>query len=74
MAQTMAQHLREEGAAETAQRIFLKFLQSRFNSVPETVIQRITLIRDVSRLEALIDMALNAESYEEIDSEIRDRE
>ena len=78
MAQTMAQHLREsgreEGAAETAQKIFLKLLQWRFDSVPETVIQRITLIRDVSRLEALIDMALNAATLEEIDSEIDDRE
>ena len=74
VAQTMAQHLREEGAAQTAQRIFLKLLRSRFNSVPETVIQRITLIRDLSRLDALIDMALNAETLEEIDSEIDDRE
>ena len=74
MAQTMAQHLREEGAAQAMQKTVLRLLQWRFDSVPETVFQRITLIRDISRLDSLHEKALNAETLEEIESEIDDRE
>ena len=81
VAQTMAQHLRESGreevaaqAAQAMQKTVLGVLRWRFDAVPETVIHRITLIRDLSRLGSLHDKALNAETLEEIDSEIDDRE
>ena len=81
VAQTMAQYLRESGreevaaqAAQAMQKTVLGVLRWRFDAVPETVTHRITLIRDLSRLGSLHDKALNAETLEEIDSEIDDRE
>ena len=86
MAQTMAQLVfergdaqgfergREDGAAQAKQEALLKLLQSRFNAVPDTINERITVIRDISRLGSLFDKALNAETLEEIDSEFHERE
>ena len=64
----------ERGAVQAKQEALLKLLQSRFNTVPDTINERITVIRDISRLGSLFDKALNAETLEEIDSEFHERE
>ena len=58
---------REEGATQAKQAAVLKLLRSRFNSVPESVINQITLIRNLSRLDSLFEKALNAKTLDEID-------
>ena len=63
---------REQGAVQANQAALLRLLESRFNPVPETVVNRITLTRNLSRLDSLFEKALNAETLEEIDSEIND--
>ena len=88
MAQTMAEHLiergkaqgleqgqeqgREEGATQAKQAAVLKLLRSRFNSVPESVINQITLICNLSRLDSLFEKALNAKTLDEIDFQNHD--
>ena len=80
MEQSMAEQLfergieqgREEGAVQANQAALLRLLESRFTPVPETVVNRITLTRNLSRLDSLFEKALNAETLEEIDSEIDD--
>ena len=88
MTQTMAQHLiergkaqgrelgreegRELGAAQAKQAAVLKLLRSRFVSVPESVIDQITLIRDLSRLDSLFEESLNAETLDEIELQNHD--
>ena len=79
MEQTMAEQLmergveqgrqqgREEGAVQANQAALLRLLESRFNPVPETVVNRITLTRNLSRLDSLFEKALNAETLDEID-------
>ena len=60
---------REEGAVQANQAALLRLLESRFNPVPETVVNRIALTRNLSRLDSLFEKALNAETLEEIDLE-----
>ena len=85
MAQTMAEHLiergkaqglgqgrNEEGATQAKQAAVLKLLRSRFNSVPESVINQITLICNLSRLDSLFEKALNAKTLDEIDFQNHD--
>ena len=60
----------EQGAVQANQAALLRLLESRFNPVPETVVNRITLTRNLSRLDSLFEKALNAETLEEIDLEI----
>ncbi len=62
----------EQGAVQANQAALLRLLESRFNPVPETVVNRITLTRNLSRLDSLFEKALNAETLEEIDLEIND--
>ena len=64
----------QRGAVQAKQEALLKLLQSRFNAVPDTINERITVIRDIFRLGSLFDNALNAETLEEIDSEFHERE
>ena len=61
---------REQGAVQANQAALLRLLESRFTPVPETVVNRITLTRNLSRLNSLFEKALNAETLEEIDLEI----
>ena len=84
MAQTMAEHLiergkaqgleqgREEGATQAKQAAVLKLLRSRFNPVPESVINQITLIRNLSRLDSLFEKALNAKTLDEVEFQNHD--
>ncbi len=63
---------REEGATQAKQAAVLKLLRSRFNSVPESVINQITLICNLSRLDSLFEKALNAKTLDEIDFQNHD--
>ena len=91
MAQTMAEHLieqgkvqgkaegraegkaegrvegRAEGRAEEKQSTVLKLLRLRFGTVPESVTNQISSIRNFSRLDALFEKALTAQTLDEID-------
>ena len=80
MAQTMAEHLVEqgkvqgkaEGRAEEKQAAVLKLLRLRFESVPESVTNQISLIQSFSRLDALFEKALTARTLDEIDVQNHD--
>ena len=71
MAQTAAEVLIEQGKAEGIvqgkREAVLKFLQFRFQSVPDTLIQQITDIRNLQHLDTLIEQAMTAQSLEEIE-------
>ena len=82
MAQTMAEHLieqgkavgkaegkaegRAEGRAEEKQSAVLKLLRLRFGTVPESVTNQISLIQSFSRLDALFEKALTVQTMDEI--------
>ncbi len=57
---------RAEGRAEEKQAAVLKLLRLRFGSVPESVTNQISSIRNFSRLDALFEEALTAQTLEEI--------
>ena len=75
MAQTMAEYLMEQGERRGERRgethakreAVLKLLRFRFNTVPESVTSRITSIRSLSRLDALFEAALTAQTLDDID-------
>ena len=75
MTQTMAQRHFEQGHEQGEKRgetrarreAIIKLRRLRFEDVPESVINRIGLIRSFSRLDALFEQALTAESMDEID-------
>jgi hypothetical protein len=60
---------REEGERRAKQDAVLKLLLRRFDSVPEPVINRITSIQSLSRLDALFENAMTAHTLDEIDLE-----
>ena len=70
----MAEHLIEQGEkrgetrgeTRAKQAAVVKLLQLRLNEVPESVTNQITLIQDVSRLDALFEKALAARTLDEI--------
>ena len=72
MAQTMAEHLIEQGETQAKQETLLKLLQFRFESVPESVTSQITLIQSHSRLDSLFERVLTAQTLDEIDLQNRD--
>jgi ElaB/YqjD/DUF883 family membrane-anchored ribosome-binding protein len=75
MAQTMAEYLVEQGERRgerlgtlRAKREYtLQVLQSRFDSVPESVIRKIRSIRSFSRLDAIFEKAITATTLDEIE-------
>ncbi|MDE0636565.1 MAG: DUF4351 domain-containing protein [Candidatus Poribacteria bacterium] len=71
MAQTMAEYLMEQGErrgeTHAKREAVLKLLRFRFNTVPESVTSRITSIRSLSRLDALFEAALTAQTLDDID-------
>ena len=81
MAQTMAEYLMEQGERRGERRgetqakreAVLKLLRFRFNIVPESVTGRITSIRSLSRLDALFEAALTAQTLDDIDWEGQDQ-
>ena len=76
MAQTMAEHLiehgKEQGETRAKQEAVLKLIRFRFDSVPESVANQITLIQSLSRLDLLFEKALTAQTFDEIDWQNRD--
>ena len=74
MTQTMVEHLVEqgkvqgkaEGRAEEKQAVVLKLLRLRFELVPESVASQISSIQSFSRLDALFEEALTAQTLGEI--------
>ncbi len=84
MAQTMAEHLIErgkeqgieqgieQGETRAKQEALLKLLRFRFDSVPESVTNQITLIQSLSRLDLLFEKVLTAQTLDEIDLQNRD--
>ena len=84
MAQTMAEHLIEQGKAQgieqgieqgetrAKQEALLKLIRFQFESVPESVINQITLIQNLSRLDSLFERVLTAQTLDEIDWQNRD--
>ena len=74
MAQTMAEHLIEQGKAQgieqgqiqEKQAALLKLLESRFDTLSESITKEITSTRSLSRLDLLFDQALSAKTLDEI--------
>jgi predicted transposase/invertase (TIGR01784 family) len=67
MAQTMAEHLIEQGETRAKQEALLKLIRFQFESVPESVTNEITLIQSLARLDSLFERVLNAQTLDEID-------
>ena len=59
---------REQGKAEGKQDAVLKLLQFRFQNVPETLSREISNVHNLSRLDALLEQAMNAQSLDEIET------
>ena len=59
---------RVEGRAEGKQDAVLKLLEFRFPNVPETLAREISNIHNLSRLDALLEQAMTAQSLDEIDT------
>ena len=72
MAQTMAEHLIEQGETQAKQETLLKLIRFRFDSVPESVTSQITRIQSLSRLDSLFERVLTAQTLDEIDLQNRD--
>ena len=78
MAQTMAEYLIEQGKIEgkkegvkrgemrAKREVVLKLLNLHFEPVPEHIIKKISSIRSLSRLDALIEKAATAKTLDEI--------
>ncbi len=75
MAQTMAEYLMEQGEKRGEKRgqtqakreAVLKLLRLRFDPVPEPIVSRITAMRSLSRLDALFEKAVAAQTLDDID-------
>ena len=72
MAQTMAEHLIEQGETRAKQEAILKLMQFLFDSAPESVTSQITRIRSLSRLDSIFERVLAAQTLDEIDWQNRD--
>ena len=83
MAQTMAEYLIEQGEkrgeklgeergekqgqTQAKREAVLKLLRLRFDSVPESVTRKIGSMRSLSRLDALFEAALTAQTLDDFD-------
>ena len=63
---------RERGETQAKQEVILKMIRLRFDSVPEVVTNQITQIRSHSRLDALVENVMIAQTLDEIDLQNRD--
>ena len=63
---------RAEGRAVEKQSAVLKLLRLRFGTVPESFTNQISSIRNFSRLDALFEEALTAQTLDEIDLQNHD--
>lgn len=73
MAQTMAEYLMEQGErrgeTQAKREAVLKLLRLRFDTAPETVINKISAIRSLSRLDTLFERVAIAKTLDDIDWE-----
>ena len=73
MAQTMAEYLMEQGErrgeTQAKREAVLKLLHLRFDTAPETVINKISAIRSLSRLDTLFERVATAKTLDDIDWE-----
>ena len=67
MAQTMADHLVEQGETRAKQESVLKLMRLRLDSVPESVTNQIRLIRNHARLDSIFEQVAVAQTLDEID-------
>ena len=71
MSQSMAERLFEQGIeqgrTQVKQADVLKILRLRFHAVPESITNEISLMRNLSRLDALLEQAVTAKSLNDID-------
>ncbi|MDE0084584.1 MAG: hypothetical protein OXU23_02660 [Candidatus Poribacteria bacterium] len=70
MAQTMAEYLiqqgEESGEIRAKRESLLKLLHLRFESVPETLITKVSAMRSLSRLDTLFEQTVTAQTLDEI--------
>ena len=75
MSQSMAERLFEQGVErgieqgriQVKQANVLKVLRLRFHAIPESITDEISLMRNLSRLDALLEQAVTAKSLNDID-------
>lgn len=74
MGETIAEALIEEGKElglhqgiiQTKQEDVLRLLRAKFGTLPLTVVEKIEALRDVNRLDTLLEKVLTASSIEEM--------
>ena len=67
MSQSMAERLFEQGRTQVKQADVLKVLRLRFHAIPESITDEISSMRNLSRLDALLEQAVTAKSLDDID-------
>ena len=71
MSQSMAEQLVEQGVergkTQEKQANVLKILRLRFDAIPESITDEISSMRNLSRLDALLEQAVTAKSLDDID-------
>jgi hypothetical protein len=78
MGKTIAQALIEEGKeigrelgiVMAKQEVLIRLLRRRFHSFPQILIEKIKLIHGVEQLDALLDLAIAAETADEVESRL----
>ena len=56
----------EQGEIKTKREVLLKLLGHRIGDIPNTVAKRVSRIRSRTRLDSLLEQALTAEKFEDI--------
>jgi hypothetical protein len=64
MARTIADDLMEQGEARSLRRMLRRFLEQKFGQLPESVLQRIEVCKEIQTLETAI---LNVSRLEKLD-------
>ena len=59
----------KRGETQAKREAVLKLLRFRFDTVPESVVRRISAMRSLSRLDSLFEEALTAQTLDDIDWE-----
>ncbi len=57
---------REEGRQEEARRALRRVLERRFGAAASTLIEQLENVRDIAKLEALLDLAITAAGPDEV--------
>ena len=67
MVMTSAQALRKEGALQERREAILETIQTRFQTAPSLVSERIETIKSMARLKRIFNQCLTANSLDEIE-------